>query len=93
VVSVAPAAAVLPLSSVSRECARGSVEAHRITENGVFRTLALGVRASRNASLAREAIARTIRSMVEEMDGEGRLALETKRAMNRQASKRHAELV
>jgi LysR family nitrogen assimilation transcriptional regulator len=86
-------AAVLPLSSVSRECARGSVEAHRITENGVFRTLALGVRASRNASLAREAIARTIRSMVEEMDGEGRLALETKRAMNRQASKRHAELV
>ncbi len=86
-------AAVLPLSSVSRECARGSVEAHRITENGVFRTLALGVRASRNASLAREAIARTIRSMVEEMDGEGRLALETKRVMNRQASKRHAELV
>ena len=57
------------------------------------RTLALGVRASRNASLAREAIARTIRSMVEEMDGEGRLALETKRVMNRQAGKRHAELV
>ena len=54
-------AAVLPLSSVSRECARGLVEAHRITETGVFRTLALGVRASRNASLAREAVARAIR--------------------------------
>src|SRR5262249_53256150 len=68
-------AAVLPLSSVSRECARGLVQAHRITESGVFRALALGVRASRNASLAREAVARTIRAMVEEMDDEGRLAL------------------
>jgi LysR family nitrogen assimilation transcriptional regulator len=76
-------AAVLPLSSVSRECARGLVEAHRITESGVFRTLALGVRASRNASLAREAIARSIRAMVEEMDEEGRLALAAKRPTRR----------
>jgi LysR family nitrogen assimilation transcriptional regulator len=68
-------AAVLPLSSVSRECARGLVEAHRITEAGLFRTLALGVRASRNASLARDAIARTIRAMIEEMDDDGRLTL------------------
>jgi LysR family nitrogen assimilation transcriptional regulator len=74
---------ILPLSSVSRECARGLVEAHRITETGVFRTLALGVRASRNASLARDAIARTIRAMVEEMDGEGRLALAPKRPARR----------
>jgi LysR family transcriptional regulator, nitrogen assimilation regulatory protein len=72
-------AAVLPLSSVSRECARGLVEAHRITETGVFRTLALGVRASRNASLARDAVARSIRAMVEEMADEGRLALPMKR--------------
>src|SRR5580658_10427749 len=72
-------AAVLPLSSVSRECARGLLEAHRITEKGVFRTLALGVRASRNASLAREAVARTIRAMVDEMERERRLAMEIKR--------------
>jgi LysR family nitrogen assimilation transcriptional regulator len=86
-------AAVLPLSSVSRECARGLVEAHRITETGVFRTLALGVRASRNASLARDAIARTIRAMVEEMAGEGRLALIAKRPAARRTRQRHAELV
>ena len=76
-------AAVLPLSSASRECARGLLEAHRITENGVFRTLALGVRASRNASLAREAVARTIRAMVEDMDDDGRLALAAKRPARR----------
>jgi DNA-binding transcriptional LysR family regulator len=72
-------AAVLPLSSVSKECARGLIEAHRITETGVFRTLALGVRASRNASLARDAVARTIRAMIDEMDRERRLAMEIKR--------------
>jgi LysR family transcriptional regulator, nitrogen assimilation regulatory protein len=68
-------AAVLPLSSVSKECARGLMEAHRITEAGVYRTLALGVRAGRNASPAREAAARTLRAMIAEMDGDGRLAL------------------
>jgi len=76
-------AAVLPLSSAARECARGLIEAHRITENGVFRTLALGVRASRNASLARDAVARTIRAMVEEMDDDGRLTLAAKRPARR----------
>jgi LysR family nitrogen assimilation transcriptional regulator len=76
-------AAVLPLSSVSRERARGLVDAHRITETGVFRTLALGVRASRNASLAREAVARALRAMVEEMQSEGRLSLEAKRPVRR----------
>ncbi len=76
-------AAVLPLSSVSRECARGILEAHRITEAGVFRTLALGVRASRNASLAGDAAARTIRAMIEEMEDEGRLAMVAKRPMRR----------
>jgi LysR family transcriptional regulator, nitrogen assimilation regulatory protein len=85
-------AAVLPLSSASRECARGLIEPHRITENGVFRTLALGVRASRNASLAREAVARTIRAMIDEMGGEGRLALAAKHPVRR-SRQRHAEPV
>jgi DNA-binding transcriptional LysR family regulator len=71
-------AAVLPLSSVSKECARGLLAAHRITETGVYRTLALGVRAGRNASPAREAAARALRAMIAEMDDEGRLALVTK---------------
>ncbi|HUI35355.1 MAG TPA: LysR family transcriptional regulator [Stellaceae bacterium] len=69
-------AAVLPLSSVSKECARGVVAAHRITEAGVYRTLALGVRAGRNASPAREAAGRMLRAMIDEMDGDGRLALD-----------------
>lgn len=82
-VAAGAGATVLPLSSVSRECARGLLEAHRVTEAGVFRTLALGVRASRNASLAREAVARSIRAMVEEMDDDGRLTLVTKRPARR----------
>src|SRR5437870_3522103 len=44
------AASILPYSSVARECAQGLLDAHRITEGGIFRTLALGVRASRTAS-------------------------------------------
>lgn len=76
-------AAVLPLSSVTRDCARGLVAAHRITETGVFRTLALGVRASRNASLARDAVARTIRAMIDEMGDEGRLAMASRRSGSR----------
>jgi len=81
------------LSSASRECARGLLEAHRITEEGLFRTLALGVRASRNASLAREAVARTIRALVEEMDDGGRLTMVAKRPAPRRTRDRHAELV
>jgi len=46
-------ASILPHSSVYRECARGLAEAHRITANGVFRTLALGVAANRSTSSAR----------------------------------------
>ena len=37
------AASILPYSSVARECAAGLVEAHRLTAEGIFRTLALGV--------------------------------------------------
>jgi LysR family transcriptional regulator, nitrogen assimilation regulatory protein len=69
------AASILPYSSVARECAAGLVAAHRLTEEGIFRTLALGVRVSRGASLAREAVGRTIAGAVAEMDAAGRLAL------------------
>jgi len=86
-------AAVLPLSSVSKERARGLIEAHRITETGVYRTLALGVRASRSASLARDAIARAIQAMIDEMGAEGRLTMETQPAPKHRARQRHAELV
>src|SRR3954451_15955318 len=69
------AASVLPYSSVARECERGLLEAHRLTDAGVSRTLALGVRASRTASPAREAVVRTIARLVAEMDAAGRLSL------------------
>src|SRR6185437_16609216 len=68
-------ASILPYSAVSRECARGLMEAHRLTADGIFRTLALGVRAGRSASQAREAVARTIAEAVAELDADGRLAL------------------
>jgi len=71
------------LSSVSKECARGLLAAHRITATGVYRTLALGVRAGRNASPAREAAARMLRAMIDEMADEGRLAMAAKRLVPR----------
>jgi LysR family nitrogen assimilation transcriptional regulator len=78
-------ASILPYSSVSRECARRLLEAHRITDSGIFRTLALGVRAGRNASLARETVARAIGEAVGEMERNGHLAMAMKR---RPASRR-----
>src|SRR6266700_407899 len=69
------AAAILPYSSVARECARGLIEAHRITDSGLFRTLARGVRVSRTASPAREAMVRTITQVVADMEREDRLTL------------------
>lgn len=78
-------ASILPHSSVSKEAARGLLEVHRITDAGVFRTLALGVRASRNASQAREAVARTIAEAVDEMEQEGRLSLGGRRPAPRRA--------
>ena len=68
-------ASILPYSAVSRECARGLMEAHRLTEDGIFRTLALGVRAGRSASQARDAVASTIAEAVADLDATGRLAL------------------
>jgi len=69
------AASILPYSSVARECARGLLAAHRITEGGIFRTLARGVRISRTASPAREAMVRTITQVVADMEREDRLTL------------------
>ncbi len=65
-------ASVLPHSSLYRECARGLVEAHRITAAGVFRSLALGVAASRAPSAAREAVAEVVGAVVTEIEAAGR---------------------
>ena len=73
------AASILPYSSVARECARGLIEAHRITEGGIFRTLARGVRVSRAASLAREAMVRTIGEVVAALERDNRLTLSPQR--------------
>ena len=73
------AASILPYSSVARECAAGLVEAHRLTAAGIFRTLALGVRVSRSASLAREAVARAITAIVAGLERGGRLSLDPPR--------------
>jgi LysR family nitrogen assimilation transcriptional regulator len=66
-------ASILPHSSVYRECARGLAEAHRITANGVFRTLALGVAANRGTSSAREAVAEIVTQVVADIETEGKL--------------------
>jgi LysR family nitrogen assimilation transcriptional regulator len=66
-------ASILPHSSVFRECARGLAEAHRITANGILRTLALGVAANRSTSLAREAVAEIITQVVADIEAEGKL--------------------
>jgi LysR family nitrogen assimilation transcriptional regulator len=69
------AASILPYSSVAQECASGLLAAHRITADGVFRTLALGVRASRTASVAREALVRTVTAVVADREKDGQLVL------------------
>jgi hypothetical protein len=69
-------ASILPHSSVYRECARGLAEAHRITQDGVFRTLALGVAANRGASSAREAVTEIVTQVLSDIEAEGRLCLD-----------------
>jgi LysR family transcriptional regulator, nitrogen assimilation regulatory protein len=68
-------ASVLPYSSVHRECARGLAEAHRITEAGVFRTLALGVAAGRGPSAARQAVGEVVGEVLGDIESAGRLRL------------------
>jgi LysR family nitrogen assimilation transcriptional regulator len=65
-------ASILPHSSVSRECARGLTQAHRITTAGVFRTLALGVAAGRSPSSARQAVAEIVAAVVGDIDSAGK---------------------
>src|SRR5271167_981379 len=69
-------ASILPYSSVCRECARGLAEAHRITESGVFRALALGVAANRGASSARDAVAEVATQVLSNIEAEGRFRLD-----------------
>jgi LysR family transcriptional regulator, nitrogen assimilation regulatory protein len=61
-------ASILPHASVVGECARGLVETHRLTASGIFRTLALGVAASRNSSVAREAVAQVVTTLVKDQE-------------------------
>ena len=77
------AASILPYSAVARECAAGLIAAHRMTEDGIFRTLALGARISRNASLARDAVARTITGVVADMKRGAHFSLPLRRQPNR----------
>jgi len=79
-------ASILPHSSVARECARGLAEAHRLTQAGVFRTLALGTAANRANSGAREAVAQSVKSLVNEIASRGSLTLAPRRGRLR----RHA---
>jgi LysR family nitrogen assimilation transcriptional regulator len=81
-------ASILPHSSVSRECERGLLAARRITETGVFRTLALGVRAGRNASLARDTVARAIGEAVADIEHDGHLAVAPRRRGSRAARRK-----
>jgi LysR family nitrogen assimilation transcriptional regulator len=69
-------ASILPHSSVFRECARGLAAAHRITEAGVFRTVALGIAAGRGPSAARQAVAEIVAEVLGDIEAAGRLSLQ-----------------
>jgi LysR family nitrogen assimilation transcriptional regulator len=66
-------ASILPHASVAGECARGLVEAHRLTATGIFRMLALGAAANRASSVAREAVVQTVTKLVGDYATGGRL--------------------
>ena len=66
-------ASILPHSSVYRECARGLAQAHRITEAGVFRILALGAAESRAPSAARQAVAEVVTKVLGDIEAAGKL--------------------
>ncbi|MBV8739918.1 MAG: LysR family transcriptional regulator [Alphaproteobacteria bacterium] len=66
-------ASILPHSSVYRECARGLAQAHRITESGVFRILALGAAESRAPSAARQAVAEVVTDVLGDIEATGKL--------------------
>ena len=66
-------ASILPHSSVHRESTRGAVQAHRITATGLFRTLAIGVAASRGPSAARQAVAEIVTEVLGDIEADGKL--------------------
>jgi LysR family transcriptional regulator, nitrogen assimilation regulatory protein len=66
-------ASILPHSSVYRESAHGAVQAHRIMATGLFRTLAIGVAASRGASAARQAVAEIVTEVLGDIEADGKL--------------------
>jgi LysR family transcriptional regulator, nitrogen assimilation regulatory protein len=66
-------ASILPHSSVYRESARRAVQAHRITATGLFRTLAIGVAASRGPSAARQAVAEIVTEVLGDIEADGKL--------------------
>jgi len=72
-------ASILPHAAVARECARGLAEAHRLTAGGIYRSLALGVAANRSSSIARDAVAQTLRQLLADIAAEGQLALPARR--------------
>jgi LysR family nitrogen assimilation transcriptional regulator len=72
-------ASILPHSSVARECGRGLTEAHRLTQAGVFRTLALGTAANRTTSGARDAVTQVVKDLISEVAARGSLALAAQR--------------
>jgi len=61
-------ASILPHASVAGECARGLTEAHRLTAAGIYRTLALGVSASRTSSIAREAVGQVVTKLLQDCE-------------------------
>jgi LysR family nitrogen assimilation transcriptional regulator len=83
-------ASILPHSSVCRECARSLAEAHRITEEGVFRTLALGIAVNRGASSARDAVAEIVSLVMSDIEAEGRLRLDFETREAARPSRAHA---
>jgi LysR family nitrogen assimilation transcriptional regulator len=72
-------ASILPHASVAGECARGLTEAHRLTANGIFRTLALGVAANRSSSIAREAVVQAVTTLVADYAASGNLSRGSRR--------------
>jgi hypothetical protein len=69
-------ASILPYSSVYRECVPGLAEAHRITDGGIFRTLALGTAASRGPSAARQAVVEIVTQVLADIEADGKLCPE-----------------
>jgi LysR family nitrogen assimilation transcriptional regulator len=86
-------ASILPHSSVYRECGRGLVEAHRITADGIFRTLALGTAASRGASAARQAAAEIVTQVLADIEADGKLRPQPGPAPAGEPGRRHGSLV